>query len=68
MAWGNLYTYNKIQPIPSPGISIMPVLNQSDAQPNLLFYTWKNWDQPNYYERKKKSYFILQNEMKKYKE
>lgn len=68
MAWGNLYQYNKIQPIPSPGISIMPVLNQSDAQPTPLFYTWKNWDQPTYYERKKKSYFIMQQEMAKYKE
>ncbi|WCN37835.1 hypothetical protein [Aneurinibacillus uraniidurans] len=68
MAWGNLYKYNKIQPIPSPGISIMPVLNQSDAQPSPLFYTWKNWDQPNYYERKKKSYFIMQKEMEKYNE
>lgn len=67
MAWGNFYKYNKIHPLPSPGVSLMPVLNQSERQPSPFLYTWNNWEQPNYYERKKKSYFILQKEMGKYR-
>jgi hypothetical protein len=66
-AWSYFYRHKMPQftSTKSPGVDIYPVISDP-ADPNLLrvqtplAYRWNNWNEPNYHERKKQSYYLLQ--------
>ena len=60
--WNNLYRAGKVEPVQTEGVRVYPALNPSgpgetEIQP--ISYGWKAWNEPDFYERKKESYFIL---------
>ena len=59
--WDNLYKAGKIKPVKSPGLRVYPALKKTGNTEIIpLYYTWKGWDDPKSYERKKQSYYIMQ--------
>jgi len=63
------YPYRKqlkgMSSVSSPGINIF-CISQGDIQNEVklkpaLFYNWDNWDEPSYHERRKVSFYVLQN-------
>lgn len=61
--WEYPYRAGKLTNVTTKGINIQPVWNEGRGvnaiagQP--IFYSWQQWDQPTYHERKKKSFDIL---------
>ena len=70
-AWDYPYAVNGIQPVSTTGVRVEPVLyaNGSSASSTTvkpLMYAWDKWDLPTYHERKKASYYIVQDAFKMY--
>lgn len=61
--WDYPYKADKIQPVTTEEVRVYPALRPSEgAQPTEvepLEYAWEGWEQPTFYERKKKSFDIL---------
>jgi hypothetical protein len=57
--WDNLYEEGEVSPTQTEEVRIYPSLNGDAGEVIPTEYTWKGWDDPNYHERKKKSYPIV---------
>jgi hypothetical protein len=62
--WDYPYEADQLDPVTTDGVRVYPALRPAEgsveteeAEP--LEYTWEGWDQPAFYERKKKSFDIL---------
>ncbi len=62
---GDLYSTDEISPVETEELRVYPALtaegqsdgDSTDIEP--LTYKWEDWDEPNFHERKKKSYSLL---------
>lgn len=61
LVWDDLYEADAIEPVKTEALRIYPAANPSDGTREVvpLRYTWDDWDDPNYHERKKESFEIL---------
>lgn len=62
LVWNDLYEAEKLEPAKTEGLRIYPSTSSSgDGTQEVvpLRYNWDDWDDPNYHERKKKSFEIL---------
>jgi hypothetical protein len=61
--WDYPYDVDALVPVKTEGLRVYPALRPArDPQPTEVEpteYTWEGWDQPTFYERKKKSFYIL---------
>lgn len=62
--WDYPYKANRIKPVEAGGLRIYPNARPSGSaakeEVESLGYYWDGWEQPNFHERKKESYYILQ--------
>jgi hypothetical protein len=66
MVWDDLYATGEISPVATEELRVYPALTTAEGQStgdttdvDPLTYEWEDWDEPNFHERKKKSYGIL---------
>jgi hypothetical protein len=61
--WGYPYESDEFEPVTTEGLRVHPALRPAaGAQPTEVEpteYAWEGWDQPAFYERKKKSFDIM---------
>ncbi|CAN5812707.1 hypothetical protein BH23ACT11_BH23ACT11_01650 [soil metagenome] len=64
LVWNDLYEADAIEPVETEGLRIYPSADSSKSESAQevvpLRYTWDGWDDPDFHERKKESFEILQ--------
>ena len=67
LVWNNLYEADETESVKTEGLRIYPGTGASGGDTQSvapLHYSWSNWDEPAYHERRKKSFEILKRQYK----